>query len=80
MICCARCRASCGVPGHLDEAERAGHEAVALLEPLGDGPELAMAYANMASLAMNHEDARGAADWGERALALADDGRSRSTP
>ena len=25
-----------------------------------------MAYANMASLAMNHEDARGAAEWGER--------------
>ena len=39
-----------------------------------------MAYANMASLAMNHEDARGAADWGERALALARRRRSRSTP
>ena len=58
-------------PGRLDEAERAGHEAVALLEPLGRGRELAMAYANMASLAMNHEDAGGAAGWGERALALA---------
>ena len=30
-----------------------------------------MAYANLASLAMNHEDARGAARWGERALTLA---------
>jgi DNA-binding CsgD family transcriptional regulator/tetratricopeptide (TPR) repeat protein len=58
-------------PGLTDEAEHAGRSAVAVLEPLGPGRELAMAYANMAALAMNHEDARAAADWGARALALA---------
>ena len=58
-------------PGHLDEAERAGRQAVEVLEPLGRGRELAMAYANMAALAMNHEDARGTAEWAERALELA---------
>jgi predicted ATPase len=36
-------------PGLVEEAERAGHEAVAVLEPLGRGRELAMAYANAAS-------------------------------
>ena len=46
-----------GAPALVDEAERAGREAVALLEPLGPSRELAMAYANMASLAMNDEDA-----------------------
>ena len=58
-------------PGAVDEAERAGHEAVALLEPLGATRELAMAYANLATMAMNDEDARGVAEWGARALALA---------
>ena len=58
-------------PGKLDEAERAGRDAVAVLEPLGPGRELAMAYANMAALAMNHEDASATADWGARALDLA---------
>jgi DNA-binding CsgD family transcriptional regulator len=58
-------------PGLTDEAERAGRSAVAVLEPLGPGRELAMAYANMAALAMNFEDARGTADWGKRALDLA---------
>ncbi len=58
-------------PGLIDEAEHAGHRAVAVLEPLGPGRELAMAYANLAALAMNHEDARGNAEWGGRALELA---------
>ena len=58
-------------PGAVDESERAACEAVAVLEPLGPGPELAMAYANRATLALNHEDAEGTAEWGARALALA---------
>jgi DNA-binding CsgD family transcriptional regulator len=60
-------------PGRVEESARAGRDAVAVLEPLGPGHELAMAYANMASLAMNHEDAAGTAEWGERALELACD-------
>jgi ATP/maltotriose-dependent transcriptional regulator MalT len=58
-------------PGRVENAERAGREAVDVLEPLGPGRELAMAYANMASLAMNHEDAGATAAWGRRALDLA---------
>jgi ATP/maltotriose-dependent transcriptional regulator MalT len=58
-------------PGRVEDADRAGQEAVAVLEPLGPGRELAMAYANMASLAMNHEDAGETAAWGRRALDLA---------
>ncbi len=60
-------------PGRSDEADRAGREAVAVLEPLGPGRELAMAYANMASLGMNDEDAGETAAWGARALELARD-------
>jgi ATP/maltotriose-dependent transcriptional regulator MalT len=60
-------------PGRVDEAYTAGCEAIAVLEPLGPARELAMAYANMASLAMNEEDAAGTAEWGERALTLAHD-------
>jgi DNA-binding CsgD family transcriptional regulator/tetratricopeptide (TPR) repeat protein len=58
-------------PGRAEEAQRAGRDAVAVLEPLGPGRELAMAYANMASLAMNDEDAGGTAEWGARAIELA---------
>ena len=58
-------------PGRVEESYRAGQEAVAILEPLGPGPELAMAYANLASLAMNHESAGETARWGTRALDLA---------
>jgi DNA-binding CsgD family transcriptional regulator len=58
-------------PGKATEAECAGVDAVAVLEPLGPGPELARAYANMASLSMNGEDAAATADWAARAIALA---------
>jgi DNA-binding CsgD family transcriptional regulator/tetratricopeptide (TPR) repeat protein len=54
-----------------EDAERAGREAVAILEPLGPSRELANAYANMASLGMNNEDAEETYAWGERALELA---------
>ena len=58
-------------PGDNAGAERAGREAVAALEPLGAGPELASAYANMTSLGMNQEDADAVALWSARALDLA---------
>jgi DNA-binding CsgD family transcriptional regulator len=54
------------------EAERLGREAVTVLEGLTSGRELGLAYANMASLCMNREDAIGTLDWGARALELAD--------
>jgi len=52
-------------------AEREAAEAVALLEPLPPGRELAMAYSNMAQLRMLAADKRGTAEWGERAIELA---------
>ena len=54
-----------------DDADRAGRDAVAILEPLGPSRELANAYANMASLGMNNEDAEETYAWGERAIELA---------
>ena len=60
-------------PGELDWAERAGLDAVTVLEPLGPDPELAMAYAHMAALAMNHEDAAGVAAWAAKARAIGAD-------
>jgi DNA-binding CsgD family transcriptional regulator len=51
-----------------DEAARA----VALLEGLEPGPELAMAYSNVAQLRMLAGDVEGTRAWGERAIALAE--------
>jgi DNA-binding CsgD family transcriptional regulator len=59
-------------PGRIAESERAAHQAVALLEQLPAGRELAAAYANLARAYANAEDAEAAARWGERALELAD--------
>jgi DNA-binding CsgD family transcriptional regulator len=54
------------------EAARAkAHEAVAILEPLGESAELARAYSGMSQLAMLGHDAEHAVAWGERALELA---------
>jgi tetratricopeptide (TPR) repeat protein len=58
--------------GRIADAAEAGGEAVALLEQLPPGHELAMAYSNMSSLCMNREDAEGTARWGRRALELAE--------
>ncbi|MFN8590478.1 MAG: AAA family ATPase [Thermomicrobiales bacterium] len=58
--------------GHGAEAERAAIDALALLEPLPPGPELAMAYSNLSQLRMLADDTPGALEWGERAIALAD--------
>jgi DNA-binding CsgD family transcriptional regulator len=57
--------------GNAGEAERVGMQAVALLEQLPPGRELALAYGNIAMLRLNVEDAEGAQAYCQRALALA---------
>jgi DNA-binding CsgD family transcriptional regulator/tetratricopeptide (TPR) repeat protein len=52
-------------PGRVAESERAGREAVAVLEELPPGRELALAYCNLASLV-------DVVDWSQRALELAE--------
>jgi ATP/maltotriose-dependent transcriptional regulator MalT len=59
------------VRGRGDEAQRYAAEAVTALEPLGPSDELAMAFSNMAQLAMLASDDSRAREWGERAIALA---------
>jgi DNA-binding CsgD family transcriptional regulator/tetratricopeptide (TPR) repeat protein len=58
--------------GRNAEAERHAAEAVRLLEPLAPGPELAMAYSNMAQLSMLAEETDAAVEWGTRAIELAE--------
>ena len=58
-------------PGRVEEATEAGQEAVALLEQLPPGPELAMAYSTMLRLCTLAEDDEGALVWGTRAVELA---------
>jgi DNA-binding CsgD family transcriptional regulator/tetratricopeptide (TPR) repeat protein len=53
-------------------AEDEARLAIELLEPGPPGPELAMAYSNMAQLRMLASDRLGATHWGERAIALAE--------
>ena len=53
-------------------AEDEARFAIDLLEDLSPGPELAMAYSNMAQLRMLASDRHGATHWGERAIALAE--------
>ncbi|HWA44863.1 MAG TPA: AAA family ATPase [Hypericibacter adhaerens] len=57
--------------GQKAAAERYAAEAVAILEPLPRGRELAMAYSNSAQLAMLAGDAGPALEWGRKAIALA---------
>ena len=57
--------------GRGDDGRRYALRAVATLEPLGDGHELAMAYSNMAQLSMLAGEITETVDWGERALASA---------
>src|SRR5215468_8080220 len=59
------------VRGRGDEAQRFAEEAVAALEPLGPSDELAMAFSNMAQLAMLASHDTRAIQWGERAIELA---------
>ncbi len=57
--------------GRTEEAARAGRAAVAVLENLEPGHELAMAYCNLSHLFMSIEDADGTAVWASTALELA---------
>jgi DNA-binding CsgD family transcriptional regulator/tetratricopeptide (TPR) repeat protein/type II secretory pathway predicted ATPase ExeA len=56
--------------GRTEEAAAVGLEAVARLEGLPGGRELALAYANLGHLYTTAEDAQQAAAWNARALAL----------
>ncbi|HWM10107.1 MAG TPA: LuxR C-terminal-related transcriptional regulator, partial [Solirubrobacteraceae bacterium] len=58
--------------GRNAEAERYAAEAVAQLERLPPGRELAMAFSNRAQLAMLGSDVEGSREWGGRAIALAE--------
>ena len=58
--------------GRTAEREAAGEAAVALLEGLAPGHELAIAYGSVAQRRMVVEDADGANAWGARALELAE--------
>ncbi len=59
-------------PGRTAEARRTGREAVGLLEALPPGRELAMAYANLATLCMADDRWEETLTWAGRALALAE--------
>jgi DNA-binding CsgD family transcriptional regulator/tetratricopeptide (TPR) repeat protein len=57
-------------PGRTAEGEEAARQAVALLETLPPGRELAMAYGRLSALCMNAEDAEEVRKWSARALEL----------
>ena len=59
--------------GLVDQAGEVGEQAVKLLEQMTPGRELAMAYANLASLGLNADNAAVAAPFAQRAHALACD-------
>jgi ATP/maltotriose-dependent transcriptional regulator MalT len=59
------------VRGRGDEAHRYAADAVAALEPLGPSAELAMAFSNVAQLAVLASQDTRAVEWGERAIELA---------
>jgi DNA-binding CsgD family transcriptional regulator/tetratricopeptide (TPR) repeat protein len=58
--------------GSVEESRQAGADAIALLEQLPAGRELAMAYSARAGACKNDEDADGVALWGGRAAELAE--------
>jgi DNA-binding CsgD family transcriptional regulator/tetratricopeptide (TPR) repeat protein len=58
--------------GDNETAEREANEAIALLEALPEGRELAMAYSNMSQLRMLSADGVATTEWGMRALTLAE--------
>ena len=57
--------------GRDQDAIAAGERAIALLETLPPDRDLAVAYANLAELAMTREDPGQASAWGQRALEVA---------
>ena len=58
--------------GRAEEAMEVGLEAVRALEALPPSRELALAYCNLSHLFMHRDDAENTADWGNRALELAE--------
>jgi ATP/maltotriose-dependent transcriptional regulator MalT len=58
-------------PGRIADAEQAGREAVAVLEQLPPGRELAMAYSNVGSLHKGTEDPEDTLGWSTQAIELA---------
>jgi ATP/maltotriose-dependent transcriptional regulator MalT len=54
------------------EAEHAATSALEVLQVLPPGPELAMAYSNLAQLRMLDDDLAGTLQWGNQAIALAE--------
>ncbi len=59
-------------PGSVREAMPAGVQAVEILEEFPPGHALALAYANLAAISMNGEDAEATATWARRAIELAE--------
>ncbi len=59
-------------PASSVEAEPAGRSAIEVLEQLPPGPALGMAYANLAAIRLNVEDAGGTTTWANRAIELAE--------
>ena len=57
--------------GRGEDADRYGDQAVATLEPLRPGHELAMAFSNKSQLAMLAGRVRRRSSWGDRAVELA---------
>jgi DNA-binding CsgD family transcriptional regulator/tetratricopeptide (TPR) repeat protein len=60
------------VAGRAEEAEQAGRDAVALLEPLSRGPELALAYSHMSNLALYRRDRAQTVAFGQKAVEIAE--------
>ncbi|HEY0766643.1 MAG TPA: LuxR C-terminal-related transcriptional regulator [Steroidobacteraceae bacterium] len=58
--------------GRRAEANQYGADAVTTLESLPPGPELAMAYSNLAHLDLESHEADSAIDWAQRAITLAE--------
>jgi DNA-binding CsgD family transcriptional regulator len=58
--------------GNKAMADHYAQEAIAVLEPLQPGKELAMVYSNRSQLHMLSEDIEGTFDWGKKALDLAE--------
>jgi DNA-binding CsgD family transcriptional regulator/tetratricopeptide (TPR) repeat protein len=61
-----------GFAGRTEDAGAACREAIAVLEQLEPGRELALAYATLAQRCLNWEDLDGAVSWGTRSLELAE--------
>lgn len=56
--------------GQREQAERYGEDAIAILQSLPPGPELAMAYGNRAQLHMEATETDAAISWAQRAITL----------